>query len=287
LRCWRQILLGYGPLRRAPRKKRWLTSPAAPICDCGAGRGAMPPSPQRGPGNPWAGVSCRQPVTPCCSRELGVAAGRQPAANRFPVNRSCDRSRTGGGGAWGTTPMVFWSTNRPSPRGPSKTAWCKAAAGRPLRRATPRGNSPLPRSIYSALLPTGCAAPVWSPWAPAQGQPGDRSPAVAPGFGPTWATSNSSRLELPPARVLKVKKKRLERLGSRPRALWSMAHPAYVLASNRWELAAAAGVPLLPVQHHHAICLASGGRARSSSHQSCWGWPGWTLARRRRQPLGG
>ena len=235
----------------SPEEEALLTSPAAPIVLLRR----RPPSDAAiaanvAPANPWLGVMLpASPLHALLLRELGVALVAT-SGNRSGEPLCADPERVEA--ELGTIADGFLVHNRPIAN-PVDDSVLQLAAGRPLRLRHARGTAPTTLDL-SALLPHPDAlAGVVAMGAQLKGSLAIGLPGGRAWLGPHLGDLDSLASEL---RLREVLSSALERLGLTPRRFVVDGHPAYVSRRIGEELAAAAGVPLLPVQHHHAHLLA-------------------------------
>jgi len=238
-----------------PAEEKLLTAPAAPIVllrrrhgdACGVGPGiALGVAPH----NPWLGVMlAASPLHALLLRELGEALVAS-SGNRSGEPLCADPERVEED--LGAIADGFLGHNRPIAN-PVDDGVIQLAAGAPMLLRHARGQAPSVH-VLTPLLPH----PDRLAGVVAMGGQLKGSLAIGVAGGRAWLGPHLGDLDSLAAeqRLRQVLRDALERFGLLPRCFVVDGHPAYASRRIGAELAAAAGVPLLEVQHHQAHLLA-------------------------------
>ena len=238
-----------------PAEERLLTAPAAPIVLLRRRDGVAPgitPGVALGvaPHNPWLGVMlAASPLHALLLRELGEPL-LASSGNRSGEPLCADPERVEQN--LGAIADGFLGHNRPIVN-PIDDGVIQLAAGAPMLLRHARGEAPTVLDLTPLLPhPDRLAGVV------AMGGHRKGSLAIGVAGGRAWLGPHLGDLDSLAAeqRLRQVLSDALERFGLRPRCFVVDGHPAYASRRIGAELAAAAGVPLLEVQHHQAHLLA-------------------------------
>jgi hydrogenase maturation protein HypF len=248
-----------------PAEERLLTAPAAPIVLL---RRRPPewvePDPEAGasnsiassiatgvaPHNPWLGVMlAASPLHALLLRELGEPL-LASSGNRSGEPLCADPERVEE--ELGAIADGILCHNRPIAN-PVDDGLIQLAAGAPMLLRHARGQAPSVLSLTPLLPHPDRLAGVVAMGGQLKG-----SLAIGVAGGRAWLGPHLGDLDSLAAeqRLRQVLSDALERFGLRPRCFVVDGHPAYASRRIGAELAAAAGVPLLEVQHHQAHLLA-------------------------------
>jgi len=248
-----------------PAEERLLTAPAAPIVLL---RRRPPewvgPDPEAGasnsiassiatgvaPHSPWLGVMlAASPLHALLLRELGVPLVAS-SGNRSGEPLCADAERVEE--ELGAIADGFLGHDRPIAN-PVDDGVIQLAAGAPMLLRHARGQAPSVLDLTPLLPHPDRLAGVVAMGGHLKG-----SLAVGITGGRAWLGPHLGDLDSLAAeqRLRQVLNDALERFGLRPRCFVVDGHPAYASRRIGAELAAAAGVPLLEVQHHQAHLLA-------------------------------
>jgi hydrogenase maturation protein HypF len=248
-----------------PAEERLLTAPAAPIVLL---RRRPPewvgPDPEAGasnpiassiatgvaPHNPWLGVMlAASPLHALLLRELGEPL-LATSGNRSGEPLCADPERVEE--ELGTIADGILCHNRPIAN-PVDDGLIQLAAGAPMLLRHARGHAPSEHALTPLLPHPDRLAGVVAMGGQLKG-----SLAIGVAGGRAWLGPHLGDLDSLAAeqRLRQVLSDALERFGLRPRCFVVDGHPAYASRRIGAELAAAAGVPLLEVQHHQAHLLA-------------------------------
>jgi hydrogenase maturation protein HypF len=255
-----------------PAEERLLTAPAAPIVLL---RRRPPewvgPDPEAGasnpiassiatgvaPHSPWLGVMlAASPLHALLLRELGEPL-LATSGNRSGEPLCADSERVEE--ELGAIADGILCHNRPIAN-PVDDGLIQLAAGAPMLLRHARGQAPSVHALTPLLPHPDRLAGVVAMGGQLKG-----SLAVGVAGGRAWLGPHLGDLDSLAAeqRLRQVLSDALERFGLRPRCFVVDGHPAYASRRIGAELAAAAGVPLLEVQHHQAhllACLAEHGQ---------------------------
>ncbi|WP_411873221.1 carbamoyltransferase HypF [Vulcanococcus limneticus] len=256
-----------------PAEERLLTAPAAPIVllrrrplelvgpDPEASA-TSPMAPNNAPGvalgvalgvaphNPWLGVMlAASPLHALLLRELGEPL-LATSGNRSGEPLCADPERVEE--ELGAIADGFLCHNRPIAN-PVDDGLIQLAAGAPMLLRHARGQAPSVVALTPLLPHPDRLAGVVAMGGQLKG-----SLAIGVAGGRAWLGPHLGDLDSLAAeqRLRQVLSDALERFGLRPRCFVVDGHPAYASRRIGAELAAAAGVPLLEVQHHQAHLLA-------------------------------
>jgi hydrogenase maturation protein HypF len=248
-----------------PAEARLLTAPAAPIVllrrrppewvGADPEAGASNPIASSialgvAPHNPWLGVMlAASPLHALLLRELGEALVAT-SGNRSGEPLCADPERVEE--ELGAIADGFLCHDRPIAN-PVDDGLIQLAAGAPMLLRHARGQAPSVLALTPLLPhPDRLAGVV------ALGGQLKCSLAIGVTGGRAWLSPHLGDLDSLAAeqRLRQVLSDALERFGLRPRCFVVDGHPAYASRRIGAELAAAAGVPLLEVQHHQAHLLA-------------------------------
>jgi hydrogenase maturation protein HypF len=248
-----------------PVEAKLLTAPAAPIVLL---RRRPPewvgPDPEAGasnpiassvatgvaPHNPWLGVMlAASPLHALLLRELGEPL-LATSGNRCGEPLCADPERVEE--ELGAIAHGFLCHNRPIAN-PVDDGLIQLAAGAPMLLRLARGQAPSMLALTTLLPHSDRLAGVVALGGQLKG-----SLAIGVAGGRAWLGPHLGDLDSLAAeqRLRQVLSDALERFGLRPRCFVVDGHPAYASRRIGAELAAAAGVPLLEVQHHQAHLLA-------------------------------
>jgi hydrogenase maturation protein HypF len=255
-----------------PAEERLLTAPAAPIVLL---RRRPPewvgPDPEAGasnpiassiatgvaPHSPWLGVMlAASPLHALLLRELGEPL-LATSGNRSGEPLCADSERVEE--ELGAIADGILCHNRPIAN-PVDDGLIQLAAGAPMLLRHARGQAPSVHALTPLLPHPDRLAGVVAMGGQLKG-----SLAIGVAGGRAWLSPHLGDLDSLAAeqRLRQVLSDALERFGLRPRCFVVDGHPAYASRRIGAELAAAAGVPLLEVQHHQAhllACLAEHGQ---------------------------
>ena len=248
-----------------PAEAKLLTAPAAPIVLL---RRRPPewvgPDPEAGasnpiassiatgvaPHNPWLGVMlAASPLHALLLRELGEPL-LATSGNRCGEPLCADPERVEE--ELGAIAHGFLCHNRPIAN-PVDDGLIQLAAGAPMLLRHARGQAPSVHALTPLLPHPDRLAGVVAMGGQLKG-----SLAIGVAGGRAWLSPHLGDLDSLAAeqRLRQVLSDALERFGLSPRCFVVDGHPAYASRRIGAELAAAAGVPLLEVQHHQAHLLA-------------------------------
>jgi hydrogenase maturation protein HypF len=230
-----------------PAEERLLTAPAAPIVLL---RGRHGVALGVAPHNPWLGVMlAASPLHALLLRELGVPL-LATSGNRSGEPLCADPERVEE--ELGAIADGFLCHDRPIAN-PVDDGLIQLAAGAPMLLRHARGQAPSVVALTPLLPHPDRLAGVVAMGGQLKG-----SLAVGVAGGRAWLGPHLGDLDSLAAeqRLRQVLSDALERFGLRPRCFVVDGHPAYASRRIGAELAAAAGVPLLEVQHHQAHLLA-------------------------------
>jgi hydrogenase maturation protein HypF len=238
-----------------PAEAKLLTAPAAPIVllrrrhgdACGVGPDVAPGV---APHNPWLGVMlAASPLHALLLRELGVPLVAT-SGNRSGEPLCADPERVEED--LGTIADGFLGHDRPIAN-PVDDGLIQLAAGAPMLLRHARGQAPSVLALTPLLPHPDRLAGVVALGGHLKG-----SLAIGVAGGRAWLGPHLGDLDSLAAeqRLRQVLSDALERFGLRPSCFVVDSHPAYASRRIGAELAAAAGVPLLEVQHHQAHLLA-------------------------------
>ena len=252
-----------------PAEEQLLTAPAAPIVLL---RRRPPewvgPDPEAGasnpiassvassiatgvaPHNPWLGVMlAASPLHALLLRELGEPL-LATSGNRSGEPLCADPERVEE--ELGAIADGILGHNRPIAN-PVDDGLIQLAAGAPMLLRHARGQAPSVHALTPLLPHPDRLAGVVAMGGQLKG-----SLAIGVAGGRAWLGPHLGDLDSLAAeqRLRQVLSDALERFGLRPRCFVVDGHPAYASRRIGAELAAAAGVPLLEVQHHQAHLLA-------------------------------
>ena len=248
-----------------PAEEQLLTAPAAPIVLL---RRRPPewvgPDPEAGasnpiassiatgvaPHNPWLGVMlAASPLHALLLRELGEPL-LATSGNRSGEPLCADPERVEE--ELGAIADGILGHNRPIAN-PVDDGLIQLAAGAPMLLRHARGQAPSMHALTPLLPHPDRLAGVVAMGGQLKG-----SLAIGVAGGRAWLSPHLGDLDSLAAeqRLRQVLSDALERFGLRPRSFVVDGHPAYASRRIGAELAAAAGVPLLEVQHHQAHLLA-------------------------------
>jgi hydrogenase maturation protein HypF len=230
-----------------PAEERLLTAPAAPIVLLRRRHGvALGVAPH----NPWLGVMlAASPLHALLLRELSVPLVAT-SGNRSGEPLCADAERVEED--LNTIADGFLGHDRPIAN-PVDDGLIQLAAGAPMLLRHARGQAPSVLALTPLLPHPDRLAGVVAMGGHLKG-----SLAVGLAGGRAWLGPHLGDLDSLAAeqRLRQVLSDALERFGLRPRCFVVDGHPAYASHRIGAELAAAAGVPLLEVQHHQAHLLA-------------------------------
>jgi hydrogenase maturation protein HypF len=228
-----------------------LTAPAAPIVLLQRRHGdAGGIAANVAPHNPWLGVMlAASPLHALLLRQLGVALVAT-SGNRSgePLCAAAERLEED----LGAIADGFLSHDRPIAN-PVDDGIVQLAAGVPMMLRHARGQAPTALDLTPLLPHPDALAGVVAMGGHLKGSLAIGAPGGRAWLGPHLGDLDSLAAE---ARLRRSLSGALERLGVRPCLYVVDGHPAYASRRIGAELAAAAGVPLLTVQHHHAHLLA-------------------------------
>jgi hydrogenase maturation protein HypF len=237
--------------RLGPEEEALLSAPAAPIVLLSRRHGvARGVAANVAPHNPWLGVMlAASPLHALLLRELGVALVAT-SGNRSgePLCSEAERVEED----LGAIADGFLSHDRPIAN-PVDDGIVQLAAGAPMVLRHARGQAPTVLDLSPLLPHPDALAGVVAMGGHLKGSLAIGAPGGRAWLGPHLGDLDSLAAEV---RLRQVLSDALARLGLRPRCFVVDGHPAYASRRIGAELAAAAGVPLLAVQHHHAHLLA-------------------------------
>jgi hydrogenase maturation protein HypF len=230
-----------------PAEERLLTAPAAPIVLLRRRHGdALGVAPH----NPWLGVMlAASPLHALLLRELGEPL-LATSGNRSGEPLCADPERVEE--ELGAIADGILCHDRPIAN-PVDDGLIQLAAGAPMLLRHARGQAPSVVALTPLLPHPDRLAGVVAMGGQLKG-----SLAIGVAGGRAWLGPHLGDLDSLAAeqRLRQVLSDALERFGLRPRCFVVDGHPAYASRRIGAELAAAAGVPLLEVQHHQAHLLA-------------------------------
>jgi hydrogenase maturation protein HypF len=248
-----------------PAEEQLLTAPAAPIVllrrrplewvgpdpEAGASNPiASSIATGVAPHNPWLGVMlAASPLHALLLRELGEPL-LATSGNRCGEPLCADPERVEE--ELGAIADGILGHNRPIAN-PVDDGLIQLAAGAPMLLRHARGQAPSMLALTPLLPHPDRLAGVVALGGQLKG-----SLAIGVAGGRAWLSPHLGDLDSLAAeqRLRQVLSDALERFGLRPRCFVVDGHPAYASRRIGAELAAAAGVPLLEVQHHQAHLLA-------------------------------
>ncbi|NQV10664.1 MAG: carbamoyltransferase HypF [Cyanobacteria bacterium] len=237
----------------SPEEEALLTSPAAPIVllrrrPPGA---AEPIAASVAPANPWLGVMLpASPLQALLLQELDVALVAT-SGNRSGEPLCADAERVEA--ELGAIADGFLVHHRPIAN-PVDDGVVQLAAGRSMLLRHARGQAPTTLDLCAVLPHPNALAGVVAMGGQLKGCLAIGLPGGRAWLGPHLGDLDSLAAE---ARLHEVLSSALQRLGLTPRRFVVDGHHAYTSRRIGEELAAAAGMPLLAVQHHHAHLLAA------------------------------
>jgi hydrogenase maturation protein HypF len=230
-----------------PDPEASATSPIAPNDALGVALGVVLGV---APHNPWLGVMlAASPLHALLLRELGVPL-LATSGNRSGEPLCADPERVEE--ELGAIADGILCHNRPIAN-PVDDGLIQLAAGAPMLLRHARGQAPSVQALTPLLPHPDRLAGVVAMGGQLKG-----SLAIGVAGGRAWLGPHLGDLDSLAAeqRLRQVLSDALERFGLRPRCFVVDGHPAYASRRIGAELAAAAGVPLLEVQHHQAHLLA-------------------------------